>query len=84
MSTSLNVVSIAAVLLRFDEPASDRGAPLRHADALFGAIACGGARVSRATGGAGFGAGGSTAERSPRRAAAEARPRAAMLDVPDA
>ena len=39
MSTSLNVVSIAAVLLRLDQAPRDRLAPLRHADALFGAIA---------------------------------------------
>ncbi len=45
MSTSLKVVSIAAVLLRLDQPPRDRRAALRHAHALFGAIA--GARGRR-------------------------------------
>ena len=39
MSTSLNVVSIAAVLLRLDQTPGDRLAPLGHAHALFGAVA---------------------------------------------
>ena len=40
MSTSLKVREHRGGALRLDEPLGDRRAPLRHADALFGAIAC--------------------------------------------
>ena len=52
MSTSLKVVSIAAVLCASTRRLRDRRAALRHADALFGAVAGAAAAIS-ATGGAG-------------------------------
>ena len=74
--------------LRLDEPLGDRRAPLRHADALFGAVA-GGRGGASATGAAGRAFGGSAAglasalarRRGRLRCRRRRRPPAALLDV---